>query len=76
MSSPELGSVTAKHILSSPEIRGGSQASHCSREPNFTTGMGPKMLRWIALAPEKPAPLCATSRMTMAASVRPRPAPP
>ena len=54
----------------------GSQASRCASVPNFTIGMGPKMFRCTALAPEKPAPLSATVRITMAASVRPSPAPP
>jgi hypothetical protein len=76
VSSPEFGSVTAKHILSSPEMMRGRWCSRWASVPNFTIGMGPKMLRWMALAPEKPAPDCATVCMTMDASVRPRPAPP
>ncbi len=76
MSRPELGSVTAKHILSSPEIRRGRCFWRCSSVPNFTIGMGPKMFRWMALAPEKPAPDWATACIMIAASVRPRPAPP
>ncbi len=68
--------MTAKHILSSPAMMRGKSVRRWASEPNFTSGIGPKMLRWIADAPEKPAPDCATVCITMAASVRPRPAPP
>ena len=71
-----MGSVTPKHILSSPEISLGRAFWRWASVPNFTSGMGPKMFRWIAEAPEKPAPDSATACIITAASVRPRPAPP
>ena len=76
VSSPASGSVTPKHILSWPEIRRGISFCFCASVPNRASGMGPKMFRCSALAPEKPAPLSATACMAMAASVRPRPEPP
>ena len=76
MSRPASGSVTAKHVRSSPAMILGMAFFRCSSVPNFTTGIRPKMFRCMALAPEKPAPLSATACMTIAASVRPRPEPP
>ena len=76
VSRPESGSVTAKHIRSRPSISRGIALAFWASEPNFTIGMGPKMFRCTALAPEKPAPDSATACMTRAASVSPRPAPP
>ena len=45
----------------------------CSSVPNFTTGLGPKMLRWMAEAPCRAAPDSATVCIRIAASVMPRP---
>src|ERR1700741_5174952 len=59
-----------------PAMRRGISFCFCSSVPNFASGIGPKMLRCSALAPEKPAPLSATACMAIAASVTPRPEPP
>jgi hypothetical protein len=76
VSRPESGSVIPMQILSSPEINRGIARFLSSSLPNLTIGIGPKMFRCMALAPEKPAPDCATACMTRAASVSPSPAPP
>jgi hypothetical protein len=48
VSSPVLGSVTAKHIFSSPESIGGIIRCCCSSVPNRITGSSPKTGPWIA----------------------------
>ena len=45
----------------------------CSVVPNTTTGLSPKMLMWIAEAPDIAAPDSATACIMIAASVMPRP---
>ena len=76
MSSPVLGSVTAKQAFSRPAIRGGSMRAFCSAVPKTTTGIGPKMFMWTAEAPVIPAPDCAMACIITAASATPNPAPP
>ena len=48
----------------------------CSSVPKTTTGFSPKMFMCNADAPDMPAPLSLTARISTAASARPRPEPP
>ena len=59
-----------------PAMIGGSMRRFCASVPNTTTGLRPKMLRWMADAPDMQAPDSATACIRIAASVMPRPAPP
>ena len=76
MSSPVLGSVTAKHIFSAPVMIGGIIRCCCSSVPKSMTGSSPKTGPWIVEAAESPPPDSATACIMIAASVMPRPAPP
>ena len=76
MSSPVLGSVTAKHIFSAPEMIGGIIRCCCSSVPNRITGSSPNTGPWIAEAAVMPPPLSATACIITAASVMPSPEPP
>lgn len=55
VSNPAVGLVTAKQAFSSTAIRGPSIHARCLSVPNFTTGLSPTMLMWIAEAPLAPA---------------------
>jgi hypothetical protein len=76
VSSPALGSVTAKHIRSSPRRMGGIIRCCCSPVPNSTTGWRLKTGPWMLDEAAIPPPDSATACIMIAASVMPRPAPP
>lgn len=76
VSSPVLGSVTAKHIFSASDSTGGIMRCFCSSVPNRLIGSRLNTGPWIVEAAVMPPPASATACIMIAASVMPRPAPP